>query len=180
MFQKILKVVLAIFWPEPLGAVFAAAITNVVDADSLEFRVGWHKYNARLVGIDGPEYGQRYGPESTFRLHDLAYGSRDVRVERVGLDKFNRLLVRVTVGGRDLALEMLESGYAWHVVAYSTAIPQHAERYAQAAFRAREARRGLWADDNPMHPAQFRAEQRAPSSFKKKPAEPSKQFNLFN
>lgn len=175
MFQKILKAVLAIFWPEPLGEVFAAAITNVVDADSLEFRVVWHTYNARLVGIDGPEYLQQYGVEAFQRLHALAYSSRDVQVERVGFDKFNRMLVRVTVGGRDLALELLESGCAWHVVAYSTQIPQHAERYAQAALRAREARRGLWADDNPMHPAQFRAKRRAPTSFKTK-----LQFNLFN
>lgn len=182
MFQSFINAVRLLFNPQPLGNAFFAAITNVVDADSLEFRVGWHRYHARLVGVDGPEYIQHYGVEAFTRLCALAYSSRDVQVERVGFDKFNRMLVRVTVGGRDLALELLESGCAWHSPAYSTkSIPQHAERYAQATSRARAARRGLWAYENPVHPAQFRAERRPPSLFKKKVkvAKPSPQFDLF-
>lgn len=179
MFQRIIRAILAIFIPPPLGDTFFAAITNVVDADSLEFRVGWHRYSARLVGVDGPEYRQEYGDEAFCRLRDLAYSSRDVTVERFGVDKFNRMLVRVTVGGRDLALEMLDSGCAWHSPAYSVkSIPQHAERYAQAMYRARAANRGLWRGNDPVHPAQFRAAQRGESRLITK-RKPSPQLGLF-
>lgn len=179
MFQRFIRAILAIFVPVPLGDTFFAAITNVIDADSLEFQVGWHRYSARLVGVDGPEYLQEFGPQAFGILRDLAYSSRDVQIDRHGVDKFNRMLVRVTVGGKDLALELLERGGAWHSPGYTAkSMPQHTEAYAQAMYRARSSRRGLWLAEHPVHPGQFRAERRAPSSFGSR-AKPAAQFDLF-
>lgn len=161
MLKKLWAGVLALFIPPPLPSVFAATIMKVVDADSLEIQVGWHRYSCRLVGVDGPEYGQEFGHEGFFRLVHLAYKSRTVQVENFGVDKFNRMLVRVTVGGADVALSMLREGLAWHTPTYSQRhIPQHSEAYNRAANVARASGLGLWSQANPVHPAQYRAEQR--------------------
>jgi micrococcal nuclease len=175
MLKKLWAGFLALLIPPPLPPVFAATITNVVDADSLEIQVGWHRYNCRLVGIDGPEYGQEFGPEGFFGLVRLAYKSRTVQVENFGVDKFNRMLVRVTVGGVDVALSMLREGLAWHIPTYSQQhIPLHSEAYRRAAHIARASELGIWSQSNPVHPAQYRAEQRG----KARPA--NGQYNLFS
>jgi endonuclease YncB( thermonuclease family) len=178
MFRKIWAVILASFKPQPLGFVFPAKIVNVVDADSLQIQVKWHRYNIRLVGVDGPEYQQAFGADSFQHLVRLAYSSNRVTVERFGFDKFGRMLARVVVGDTDLALGLLQAGFAWHTPAYSQkSIPEHAADYAQASHQARQAGRGLWSQADPMHPAQFRAGLRTPT--RSRPAK-ARQFDLFS
>jgi endonuclease YncB( thermonuclease family) len=178
MFKKLWTDFLNWLTPKPLGAVFSARICNVIDADSLQVRVGFQRFTLRLVGVDGPEYVQEYGREAFQYLVKLAYQHPKVTVQRFGKDKYGRMLARVTVGDTDLALGMLQAGFAWHLPAYSQqAIPEHAGRYGFASHEARQARRGLWAGNNPMHPAQFRAARRIPARI---PAVKSKQLDLFS
>jgi endonuclease YncB( thermonuclease family) len=64
---------------------------------------------------------------------------------------------KVTVEGRDLALEMLTLGMAWHYRQFES--EQRAAdrgRYQEAENRARAARRGLWADAVPVPPWEYR------------------------
>ncbi len=164
MLKKLWTAFLAYLNPGPLPVVFSASIINVVDADSMEIQVGWRRYSCRLVGIDGPEYGQQFGPEGFHGLCRLAYKSRQVQVERFGVDKYNRMLVRVTVAGVDVSLNLLREGLAWHVPAYAKRhLPQHNEAYARATHVAQASGLGIWSQANPVHPAQFRAERRGPS-----------------
>lgn len=182
MLKKLWAALAAFFKPPELEKVFSARITNVQDGDSIEFAVGFHTYRGRLVGIDAPEYTQAFGQLAAVHLSKLAYMSKDVRIERVGFDKFNRVLVRVTVGSVDIAQAMLQAGLAWHIVSYTKqSIPEHAQSYAMAAYHARADRLGLWSDPNPMAPAQYRAMMRGEirPSTRPRPKSP-RQRDLFN
>lgn len=76
---------------------------------------------------------------------------KDVRVEYEKHDRHGRILGIVFNGTNDVNLAMVRNGNAWH---YS-----HFDRtpeYAAAEAEARAARRGLWAQDNPVNPYQWR------------------------
>lgn len=169
MWKKLKAALQALFTPPELGQVVRARITNVLDGDSLEFAVGLRSYRGRITGIDAPEYTQAFGPEAAQHLWSLAYAHRDVTVEPVGYDKFNRMLVRVKVGSVDLALGMLEAGLAWHVATYSKQLrPLDAYLYQVAHYHAHEARRGIWSQPHPISPAHYRATLRGEVPYRQK------------
>jgi len=63
--------------------------------------------------------------------------------------------------GRDINLEQIRSGMAWHYKEYEREqTEEDRELYAGAEHEARSARRGLWIDPNPIEPAEFRREER--------------------
>lgn len=179
MLKTVWLTFLAWLKPQPLGNSFHAKIVNVVDADSLEIQVGWHRYPVRLVGVDGPEYLQEFGVEGFQYLVKLAYSNNCVTVENFGFDKYGRILARIMVGDIDLAHGLLLAGLAWHLPAFSKkSIPEHVARYRHAVHQARQERRGLWAHANPVHPAQFRAARLGPKPGRSSPAN-NRQQDLF-
>jgi endonuclease YncB( thermonuclease family) len=117
---------------------------RVIDRDNVEVKV-------RLLGIDAPETGQAFGTKSRDALAAMVKGKA---VELVGSekDRYGRTLATVMVGGVNANLEMVRKGLAWHFTRYSKD-PQLAE----AEREARAAKRGLWADAEPVAPWKWRA-----------------------
>jgi endonuclease YncB( thermonuclease family) len=60
--------------------------------------------------------------------------------------------------GRELNLEIIKSGYAWHYRRYSDR-----RDYAEAEERARAEKLGLWADPHAKPPWEWRRERRRKS-----------------
>ena len=58
------------------------------------------------------------------------------------------------VGNTNVNLQLVKEGLAWH---YTYFAPD-AREFAAAQKAARKARRGLWADDAPVNPCDFRKE----------------------
>jgi endonuclease YncB( thermonuclease family) len=56
---------------------------------------------------------------------------------------------------RDISLEMVKDGFAWHYKRYSKEAA-----LADAEKEARKARRGLWADKDPVPPWEWRRERK--------------------
>lgn len=105
----------------------------------------------RLRGIDAPEYDQPHGRESRQALTlKLAGGS--VRVDGAARDQHGRLLGTLWLGDRDLNRELVAEGHAWVFGGFA---PDSDLLAAEAG--ARKARRGLWADPQPVAPQQWRA-----------------------
>jgi hypothetical protein len=72
-------------------------------------------------------------------------------------DRYGRLVAEVTLpDGRVLNEELVRQGWAWWYRRYA---PDNAT-LATLESEAREARRGLWADQKPMAPWEWRAAQR--------------------
>ena len=126
---------------------------TVLDASNTQHRI-------RLQGIDAPESKQDFGAQSKKKLSGLIFG-KDVEVVYEKTDQYGRLVGKILLDGRDINLEQVRSGMAWHYKEYereqSTA---DRELYARAEDEARSARRGLWVDTNPVEPSEFRRAER--------------------
>ncbi len=108
----------------------------------------------RLVGIDAPETGQAFGTKSRDALRALVL-EKSVTVHVEGEDRYGRTLGSLEIDGDDVALRMLTAGLAWHFKRFSDD-----EELAAAERNARAARRGLWADPEPVPPWEFRASEK--------------------
>jgi len=127
--------------PPPVGdAVVGAA--NVVDGDTIS--IG--ETRVRLEGIDAPEAAQSCGRSgvgtwpcgqaAAEELERLLAG-QEVRCERRGTDKYDRVLGICFANGRDVNAEMVRRGLAWAFVKYSTT-------YVNEEAEARTRKVGIW------------------------------------
>jgi len=143
------------------GHAFAATLTGkvvrVVDGDTLVvLSEGDAQHKIRLAGIDAPERGQPYGRTSKSHLSERVAG-RFVVVDWQKRDRYARIVGKVVLAGEDVCLEQVEAGLAWHYKRYQAEqTPADREAYAQAEEEAREARRGLWAEPDPVPPWEWR------------------------
>ena len=136
-------------------------VVRVADGDTITvLSTSATQHKIRLQGIDAPEKKQAFGNASRKFLSGLV-ANREVRVTYAKRDRYGRILGTVFVDGRDINLEMLKAGFAWHYKKYDSN-----PTYAKAESEARSARRGLWQDKNPTPPEAFRkrATNRVPSS----------------
>lgn len=138
------------------GQVIAVAdgdTVTVLDADR-------QRHKIRLAGIDAPESRQAYGQRSRSSLKDLLDG-RQVQVTYDKTDRYGRLVGKIELDGRDVNLEQLRRGLAWHYKKYEA--EQSAEDrlvYAQAQQQAQAARLGLWREAEPQAPWDYRQQKR--------------------
>ncbi len=96
----------------------AGSVVRVIDGDTYEVFVDGKQIRARLANADTPETGERArcaeeleaGNRATAWMKEQV-SSRAVVVISLGrLDKYKRLLVRITVDGRDLGELLVEQG----------------------------------------------------------------------
>lgn len=116
---------------------------TVLDADKRQHKI-------RLEGIDAPESNQPFGTQAKKALSGKAFG-KTVRVQITGTDKYGRSLGYVFVGKNHVNQELVNEGFAWHYKQYN-GDPD----LAAAENAAKSARRGLWRDDVPQPPWDFR------------------------
>ena len=124
------------------------------------------QHRIRLAGIDAPGIKQAFGSTSKQNLYDLIY-NKQVKVEWEKRDRQKRILGKVMfvpavcvaaacLNGSDAGREQIASGYAWHYKQYAQDQSSgDRESYAAAEKQAREGKRGLWADPDPVPPWEF-------------------------
>ena len=105
----------------------------------------------RLHGIDTPERGQPYGTQATRNLDKLI--GRTVFVVERDTDRYGRLVGTLyTPEGVNVNLEMVCNGSAWWYSRYA----KNNRAMASCQDEAKEAGLGLWADDDPTPPWEWR------------------------
>ena len=126
-------------------------VVKVVDGDTIHVRDGQGTRKIRLHGIDAPETSQPYGKAAGRKLDRLIGGGK-VQVLSMDTDRYGRTVAKIYHGDRYIIEEMVRQGYAWWY-----------ERYARSEFKlrsaeneARNAKRGLWQDQDPVPPWEFR------------------------
>lgn len=87
-------------------------------------------------------------------LSDLVY-QKNVRLARKGKDRYQRTLAVVYYQKQNINLEMVKQGMAWAYKQYS-----HDPIYLQAQENAQAKGIGLWADNNPIEPSQWRRQEK--------------------
>jgi micrococcal nuclease len=147
----------AVFFVLPLQAKqplpdITGKVVAVHDGDTLTLLTAEKtQVKIRLNGIDAPEAKQAFGTQAKAALSAHVFGKEAV-VHVTGHDRYKRTLGRVEVAGKDIILQMVKDGMAWHYVKYAA----KDAALAKAQVEAKTAKRGLWADPAPVAPWEFR------------------------
>jgi endonuclease YncB( thermonuclease family) len=132
-------------------------VVGVSDGDTITLLdTNQQQHKIRLTGIDAPEKTQAFGQVSKKSLSDLVFNKR-VEILWEKRDRYQRILGKVVLDGNDICLEQVKLGMAWHYKKYQREqSSEDRSRYALAENNARSARLGLWADESPVQPSEFR------------------------
>ena len=119
--------------------VLPGTVVGVVDGDTADIRLQSGMIRIRLHAIDAPERDQPHGAASKQALSRLVYG-KQVNVEPIEQDRYDRLVARLWLDGLDVNAEMVKQGAAW-------VYRRYADDPAYCAYEkaARDLKRGLWA-----------------------------------
>ena len=144
--------------PDAKSAGLQGRVVAVADGDTVTvLDAGRQTHKIRLAFIDAPERSQAYGLRAKQALSDKVF-QRDVTVTVYDKDQYGREVGRVNLNDQDINLAMVTEGYAWHYRYYAEK-QQPAEafkQYAAAQQQAQQERRGLWQDNNPEPPWDYR------------------------
>lgn len=163
--NRLLVVLLMLFLAVPALAkdpirIIEGTVTKVSDGDTIHVvdALGT-KVKVRLYGIDAPETakgrkpGQPFGEDAQASLAGMIY-RQQVRLEVQAVDRYKRLVALVFLNGKDINLEMVKKGNAWAYKQYLNR--PHASEYIDAENEARRLKIGIWKDNNPQPPWEFR------------------------
>ncbi|RDV16008.1 SNase-like nuclease [Pontibacter diazotrophicus] len=134
-------------------------VIGIKDGDTIELLRNGQSETVRLYGVDTPEKKQAYGERAKQFTSDLVFG-KTVRLITHNKDRYGRTVGTIMLpDGRSLNEELIKNGYAWHYTAYSKD-----NSLANSEADARQFKRGLWQDPNPVAPWDFRKEKRSGST----------------
>jgi micrococcal nuclease len=160
--MRLLAFILILIALPTWGAEYSARVVKIDDGNTITvLKDDNTQEKVRLASIDAPEPGQPYGTEAKNTLADLVF-DQPVRVEVVDVDRDGRTAGTVWVDNLkrvgtvwvihlNANAEMVRQGYAW---VYRKYAQDHALLRLEA--EARHARKGLWADPNPVPPWEWR------------------------
>lgn len=142
-------------------------VTKVSDGNTIQVTDNrGTKLKVILYGIDAPEtekgnkrtgkmseQGQPFGDNARQALEEMV-AKKYVRLEVMAIDQSRRTVAIVWVVDKIVNKEMLKYGWAW---AYRQHLARpYASEYIQLEEQARNERRGLWEQNNPQPPWEFR------------------------
>lgn len=132
--------------------VISGKVVKIADGDTFTLLVNNHdQVKVRLDGIDAPEKKQAFGNKAKQYLSSMIWGT-PVTVKVLKKDRYGRSIGKVSTSRfKDVNLEMIKAGYAWHYKEYNDD-----KTYASAEVSARKNKKGLWQDKNPVKPQDFR------------------------
>ena len=110
----------------------------------------------RLAGIDCPERKQPWGQRAKQALSDYVF-NQQVTVDWDKLDLYKRVVGKVLDGHRDVNLALVRDGMCWWYRKYAREqSPVDQRLYEAAEAKAKEERKGLWVDPEPVPPWDWR------------------------
>ena len=154
------------FAREPIRTV-TGTVTKVSDGDTIHVTTPEKtKLRVRLYGIDAPETpkidkrtghinkpGQPYGEEAKKALEGKIKG-KQIRLDITDIDQNKRMVGIISIGNRNINLEMLQEGYAEAYVVYLK--EPHRRQYLQAEREAKSSKKGIWSLRIYERPKDFR------------------------
>jgi endonuclease YncB( thermonuclease family) len=134
------------------GEVYQGKIVGVSDGDTITvLRNGNTQVKIRLEGVDCPEKTQDFGQRAKQFTSGLVFG-KTVTVQVKEQDRYGRSVATVIAPeGKNLNLELVKAGLAWHYTAYSKD-----KALAAAELEARAGKVGLWSRPDAVAPWEYR------------------------
>jgi micrococcal nuclease len=139
-----------------------AQINKVVDGDTVRVSIAGEKkpVRVRLYGIDAPEKNQPSGPESSEALARLLPVGSAVLLDVVDRDHYGRLVAIITRQGENESANarQVSDGWAWYWSRYCKR--PLCESWESLSESAKAAGLGLWSNDHPVAPWDWRRQRR--------------------
>ena len=130
---------------------------GISDGDTIAVMHDGKAEKVRLNGIDCPENGQAFGQRAKQLASELVF-NKTVLVKEFGKDRYGQTIGDVVLN-EDVILnhQLVGAGLCWWYCKYAptNAVLEHLE------MEAREAKRGLWVDAEPVPPWEWRHRQEA-------------------
>ena len=131
-------------------------VLKVLDGDTIHISYNGKDEKVRFIGLDTPETKdprkpiQCFGREATAKMTEFAENKK-VRLEfdktQGERDKYGRLLAFVySEDNKNLAYEMIRQGYG-NEYTYNSNPYKYQNEFKEAARKAREENKGLWAEN---------------------------------
>lgn len=147
---RFIVVSLAMAMAMATASVHAEPVIGVQDGDTLTILREDRPLKVRLANVDSPERRQEFGQRAKQSLSDMCF-RKDAMVRILTTDRYGRAVALVSCDGTDVNRAQVERGMAWVYTKYNKdpTLPT-----LQAVALAK--RRGLWADENPVAPWEYR------------------------
>ncbi len=146
-----------------------ARVVHVADGDSFEARLSdGRRSGVRIGGIDAPESRQPWADRSRRHLRELIE-AQPIWLDVGKTDRYGRIVAQVFVASPqdpghasvDVGHAQIASGLAWYYRRYGDELPATwRSRYDAAERDAQRRRIGLWQEDDPMPPWEWRQQKR--------------------
>jgi endonuclease YncB( thermonuclease family) len=135
-----------------VAAEFSGPVASVLNGDILEVLYNHYPERIRLSGIDCSEKGQASGNRAKRVAPELVFG-KPVTTQTHGHDKYKRTIGVVILSDRmNLNQELVKQGWCWWYRKYALGDTVLDE----LEHEARAAKKGLWADHQPVPPWEWR------------------------
>jgi endonuclease YncB( thermonuclease family) len=145
------SVVFALALSFPAWADTQGLVVSVHDGDTLTVLVEKQQIKVRLAEIDAPELRQPFGNRSKQSLAELCF-QVTAKVEQIARDRYGRSVGKVECAGVDAGAHQVATGMAWVYDRYS----KPSSPLYRLQDEAKAARRGLWAESEPVPPWEWR------------------------
>jgi micrococcal nuclease len=124
-----------------IGQTLSATIVSVADGDTVRARLDatGRTLTIRLEGVDAPEQGEPFSTQARNATRVMLFNKK-VQLKAMDVDRYDRLVARVVLDGRDSSHELIEAGLACHFTRFV-----NDPLLAKAQLSARAAGRGFWA-----------------------------------
>ncbi len=121
-----------------------AAVTRIIDGDTIEVEINGQTYRLRYIGMDTPERGDPFFDEATEANRQLVEGQTVTLVKDVSeTDRYGRLLRYVYLAdGTFVNAELVKQGFA--LVATFPPDVAHQSEFTALQEEARNTGAGLW------------------------------------
>lgn len=122
----------------------------MADGDTFTILVNNEQIRIRLHGIDCPEKSQDFGNVAKQFLSEYVFG-KVVTVQDMDTDRYGRTIGMVTIDGINVNEKLLQLGLAWHYIKYDKN-----PKWDELEEVARSQKKGLWSQQNPIPPWEYR------------------------
>ena len=157
MIKKIPLIIVFILISTQIFADITGHVSKVIDADTvIVVDISRVSHKVRLLGIDAPERRQYFGEDATQYLTAKVL-NKNLTVIGSKKDRYNRLLGKLIHEGKDVNLDLVSSGMAWHYKKYQESQELKDKfLYSNAEIFARKNKLGPWSAPSPIPPWDWR------------------------
>jgi micrococcal nuclease len=154
MLKSAINLLIALLLIPSLSHALTGKVVSIADGDTITILDSFKtQHKIRLYGIDTPEKGQAFGDAAKKYTSKLVAG-KTVDVKAYDTDKYGRTVGVVVADGVNVNQSLLSAGLAWQYQKYCKA--SFCGDWLRLEKNANTSNIGLWADNDPVPPWDWR------------------------